>query len=77
MTSLSRIWIYNMFKPKITVWLKAWLNHNSVSENLSDKNFFMVVTFIVQVKLHFEVSNLGKHFPSSEVKEKKKMVTSK
>lgn len=42
MTSLWRIWIYNMYKPKIIVWLEAWLNHNSVSENLSDGNFFMV-----------------------------------
>lgn len=70
MTSLWRIWIYNMLKPKITVWLEAWLNHDSVSENLADENFFIVVTFIVQVKLHFEVSNLEKHFSSSEVKGK-------
>lgn len=58
MTSLWRIWIYNMYKPKIIVWLKAWLNQNSVSENLSDENFFhSTVIFIVQVKLYFEVSN--------------------
>lgn len=35
MTSLWRIWIYNMYKPKIIVWLEAWLNHNSVNENQS------------------------------------------
>lgn len=47
MTSLWRIWIYNMYKPKIIVWLEAWLNHNSISENLSDGNFFHgTVTFI-------------------------------
>lgn len=46
-----------MYKPKIIVWLEAWLNHYSVSENLSDENFFHnTVTFIVQVKLYFEVS---------------------
>lgn len=50
-----------MYKPKIIVWLEAWLNHNSVSENLSDENFFhSTVIFIVQVKLHLEFSNLEK-----------------
>lgn len=60
-----------MYKPKIIVWLEAWLNHNSVSENLSDENFFHnTVTFIVQVKLYFEVSNLEKRFSSSQVRGK-------
>lgn len=36
------------------------------------KSFFIVVTFIVWVKLYFEVSNLDKHFPSSEVRWKDK-----
>lgn len=64
-----------MYKPKIIVWLEAWLNHNSVSGNLSYEIFsHSIVTFIVQVKLYFEVSNLEKHFPFSELKEKKNKI---
>lgn len=33
MTSLWRLWTYKLYKPKITVWLEAWLNHNSVEES--------------------------------------------
>lgn len=41
------------------------------------KIFFIVVTFIVWVKLYFEVSNLENYFPSSEVgwKKQKKKIT--